>query len=241
MNIVITSGGTSERIDMVRKITNSSSGRLGSLIASKFKNDQVFYICAKKSIKPTGNNIKIIEIEGTKDLEKEVKHILTKNKIDVFIHSMAVSDYMVDYVTTSKLLSDNYHQENLSTYLKNNKNRLTDKKISSYEDDLIIRLIKTPKIISMIKTLSPNTTLIGFKLLDDVPKRELIDVAIKLKDKNQCDYVVANDLKNINASKHIAYIINKNNEIIKTYTKEEIADTLYNIITNFNKEKYNIL
>ena len=52
MNVVITAGGTSEPIDMVRKITNSSSGKLGSIIASKFNQCKVFYICAKKSIKP---------------------------------------------------------------------------------------------------------------------------------------------------------------------------------------------
>lgn len=118
MNIVITSGGTSERIDMVRKITNSSSGRLGSIIADKFPNDNVFYICAKNAIKPLNKNIQIIEIEGTKDLEKAVIDVLTNHKIDVFIHSMAVSDYMVDYVTTSKLLSDNFNNSNIYDYLK---------------------------------------------------------------------------------------------------------------------------
>lgn len=232
MNIVITSGGTSERIDMVRKITNSSSGRLGSIIAEKFTNDTIYYICAKNAIRPINKNIKIIEIEGTKDLESAVKNILTNHKIDVFIHSMAVSDYMVDYVATSKLLSDNFDNTNLQTYLKTNQAKLTDKKISSYEDDLIIRLIKTPKIIHMIKEISPNTLLIGFKLLDDVSKKELIDTAIKLKDKNKCDYVVANDLKNIDTTNHLAYIIDKDNNYIEAKTKEEIADNLYQIVTN---------
>lgn len=230
MNIVITSGGTSERIDMVRKITNSSSGRLGSIIADRFPDDKVYYICAKNSIKPQNKNIKIIEIEGTKDLESAVKDVLTNNRIDVFIHSMAVSDYMVDYVTTSKLLSDNFNNTNLLEYLEKNQHKLTDKKISSYEDDLIIRLIKTPKIIHMIKELSKSTLLIGFKLLDDVSKEELINVATKLKDKNRCDYVVANDLKNINATKHIAYIIDKDNNYIEATTKDEIADALYQIV-----------
>ena len=32
--IIITAGGTSEKIDNVRKITNSSSGRLGMTIAN---------------------------------------------------------------------------------------------------------------------------------------------------------------------------------------------------------------
>ncbi len=47
MNVVITAGGTSEPIDMVRKITNSSSGKLGSIIASKF-NEIMYFIFAQK-------------------------------------------------------------------------------------------------------------------------------------------------------------------------------------------------
>ena len=42
--IIITSGGTSEKIDNVRKITNSSSGKLGMLIANHLleENDDIF-------------------------------------------------------------------------------------------------------------------------------------------------------------------------------------------------------
>ena len=36
MKIIITAGGTSERIDDVRTITNSSTGRLGFTIGSAF-------------------------------------------------------------------------------------------------------------------------------------------------------------------------------------------------------------
>ena len=35
MKIIITAGGTSEKIDNVRKITNSSSGKLGLCIANE--------------------------------------------------------------------------------------------------------------------------------------------------------------------------------------------------------------
>ena len=34
MKVVITAGGTSEKIDNVRKITNSSTGKLGLCIAN---------------------------------------------------------------------------------------------------------------------------------------------------------------------------------------------------------------
>ena len=36
MNILITSGGTSEKIDQVRSITNHSTGQLGKMIAERF-------------------------------------------------------------------------------------------------------------------------------------------------------------------------------------------------------------
>ena len=55
--IIITAGGTSERIDNVRKITNSSSGRLGMTIANYLleeNNDlMIYYVCSKNSLRPT--------------------------------------------------------------------------------------------------------------------------------------------------------------------------------------------
>ena len=36
MNILITSGGTSEKIDQVRSITNHSTGQLGKIISKRF-------------------------------------------------------------------------------------------------------------------------------------------------------------------------------------------------------------
>ena len=107
-----------------------------------------------------------------------------------------------------------------------------DSKISSYEDDLVIVLKKTPKIISIIKNICPDTYLVGFKLLDNVKKEKLIEVAKKLRDKNNCDLVVANDLKNINKDMHKAYIIDKNNNEILCNTKEEIAKNLVKKLLN---------
>ena len=56
LNIVITAGGTSEPIDNVRKITNSSTGKLGAVIAEELLKREdvgkIFYIKAKKAITP---------------------------------------------------------------------------------------------------------------------------------------------------------------------------------------------
>ncbi len=90
----------------------------------------------------------------------------------------------------------------------------------------MILLKPTPKIISLIKPLSPSTFLVGFKLLDHVKTEELIKVATELKKKNQCDLVVANDLNDIRTGLHKAYIIGEKEEIIEAQGKEDIARKL---------------
>ena len=156
--IIITAGGTSEKIDNVRKITNSSSGKLGSVIATKLlelqddKIEKIYYVCSKNTIRPIGEKIEIIEIVDTKNLELVIKKLLKENKIDYFIHSMAVSDYTVDYVTTAENLAISLENKgNILETICNFNLVITDDKISSNYDNLIIKLKKTPKIISIIK------------------------------------------------------------------------------------------
>jgi len=232
MKIIITAGGTSEKIDNVRKITNSSSGKLGlcianELIRSKGKEiETLYYICNKEAYKPTDDKVKVIEISSTIELKEVIEKLLTNEKIDYFIHSMAVSDYMVSYVSSSSLLSseiENNNYKDIECTIINNKNVINCNKISSNEDNLIILLKPTPKVISIIKSISPNTFLVGFKLLDGVSEKKLINVAEKLLNKNKCDLVVANDLKKIRSGNHKAFIIDGNNRKIIANGKEDIA------------------
>lgn len=224
MKIVITAGGTSEKIDNVRKITNSSTGKLGLCIANEFLKTigdvEVTYICSKEAFCPSDDRVKIKRIIGVDDLEREVRNVLENNDIDVFIHSMAVSDYKVDYVSTLEKLKNN---EEFT---------MTDNKISSSLSDLVIVLKPTKKIISIIKDISPNTYLVGFKLLDNVTKDKLIEVATNLMIKNKCNLVVANDLENIRNGKHIGYIIDEENNVIVAEGKDDIAKKLVRRIEN---------
>ncbi len=238
-HVVITAGGTSERIDNVRKITNSSSGKLGTIIANHLllKNEDVFiyYVCSKNSVKPSDPRVQVIEVDGTLDLKNKIEGLLINNQIDVFIHSMAVSDYTTDYVTTIERIKESVRRNpNLDDAFKSI-DVITGNKLSSYEDNLVIVLKPTPKIISLIKDLSPETYLVGFKLLDGVSREELISVASKLRDKNRCDLVVANDLRTIRDGKHTALIIDKENTVLEAHGKEDIAKKLVRRINDDKK------
>ena len=226
---VITSGGISEKIDNVRKITNSSSGKLGMTIANHLlesKSDiTIYYVCSKNVLRPSNKRVKIIEVVGTLDLKDKVESLLRNEKIDYFIHTMAVADYMVDYVTTVDKMKKSFLNNSDMEVIK-------DTKISSYENNLVLVLKPTPKIISLIKKESPLTYLVGFKLLDGVSKKELIEVATRLRDKNKCDLVVANDLKDIRNKEHKAYIIDKEDKIVEASDKEDIAKKLVRMMDN---------
>lgn len=239
MNVIITAGGTSEYIDSVRKITNSSSGKLGSIIANKFlqssKINKVFYVCHKGAILPTENKkIEIIYIKTVENLQKTLETLIKIQKIDVIVHSMAVSDYTVEYVTTTENLAKNLSSktEEQITEILQNKNLGVDnsKKISSSLSEVFIKLVPTPKVISKIKEWDKNIFLVGFKLLSNVSKENLLEVATAMLKKNDCDAVVANDLKDISAEKHKAYILKKDGNIVDAQTKDEIAERLSEIV-----------
>lgn len=226
MRIVITAGGTSEPIDDVRKITNTSTGSLGLAIANAFLHDhrdvvdKIYYLHGEKAQYPDNAAVEHIRIGGTMDLKEQLTRVLESEKIDAVIHAMAVSDYMVDKVTTV---------EEIKTGVKSDK--LSGNKISSSIDDLAIILKRTPKIIGMIKEVSPESRLVGFKLLSNVPHEELIEVASALMQKNHCDFVLANDLSEIGDGMHKGYLVHRDGKVDTMQTKKEIAEMIANRIT----------
>ena len=62
--------------------------------------------------------------------------------------------------------------------------------------------------------------------MEGVSKEELFNVASKLREKNNADFIVANDLAKIGHGKHWAMIINKDGIVTECNTKIEIAKAL---------------
>ena len=221
MNILITSGGTSEKIDRIRSITNHSTGRLGKIIAETFldKGDQVTLVTTPKAVRPAAHpNLTIAQIENVAELLETLEPLVHTH--DVLIHAMAVSDYTPVYMTGFEAVAAS---PDMTEFL--NKTN-SESKISSQDDVQVLFLKKTPKIISLVKKWNPAIRLIGFKLLVNVTKEELLKPARASLIKNQAEIIVANDLTEISNQEHKAYLVGKET-VTQAQSKEEIAQLLY--------------
>ncbi len=221
MNILITSGGTSEKIDRVRSITNHSTGQLGKIIAETFldKGDQVTLVTTPNAVRPAAHpNLTIVQIENVAELHKSLEPLVHTH--DVLIHAMAVSDYTPVYMTGLETVAAS---SDMAEFLDKTN---SESKISSQDDVQVLFLKKTPKIISLVKKWNLDIRLIGFKLLVDVSKEELLKTARASLIKNHAEIIIANDLTKISNKEHKAYLVG-NDTVTRAQSKEEIARLLY--------------
>lgn len=226
--ILITAGPTNEYIDEVMKITNMSTGRLGIELSKNFlANDcEVTLICTR-SVARSGlyeryglqdkAGLNTIQIETTDDMYNALKRE-SNNKYDLVIHAAAVGDYKPEYSFRMEDMAKEIFEtiqsgatyEKILDTLTNPKCKVNDDtKISSYEPHLTVKLTLTTKLISNLKRWYPDSVLVGFKLLENVTKEHIIEVANKLCIKNDMDYIIANDLADLRKGNHVSYLVNK--------------------------------
>jgi phosphopantothenate---cysteine ligase (CTP) len=250
MNIIITAGGTTERIDPVRKISNMATGKLGSLIAEEFARqggksiEKIYYLCPEGALLPKSGCVEIIPAEGSESVQNSLSSLLTDRKIDAVVHSMAVSDYTVDRVTTAGLLAEfladrlfpvrpgqfespNALAQAIAGWIRENDRHLDNrKKLASDYEDLMLSMRRTPKLIHMIKALQPSAILVGFKLLNGVERQRLLEAGYGVLEKNSCDFVLANDLTEIGPDRHVGFLLSPDRSCVRLETKQEIAQAI---------------
>ena len=214
--IIITSGPTNEQIDAVMKITNMSTGALGSTIAETFlrersKNiEKVYYLSPKLALKPrlTSPLLDYITVESTQDLLDELTHLLTTERIDAVVHSAAVGDYKASYTIRAEDLIDEIIRKQAEAG-----------GVLGYDE--LMEIFDSPEAVQ-----NDSTTLVGFKLLEGIARDELLNVASRLREKNQADYIIANDLSKIGNGKHWAMVVGASGVETECETKQEIADAI---------------
>ncbi len=210
-NILITSGSTRGYLDAIRYITNTSTGKLGCEIALEamkhgadvtyiYGADSLFPVTQDhKEIKPS--QLKLIEIETNDDLIKVLHEKLKNRRFDAIVHAMAVADYVPA--------------------------RAKPNKTPSNKDEWMLKLVKTSKVITIIRDIWPEALLVGFKLEVNRTKEDLIKIARKFLKKSGSDLIVANDNKSISRNSHTAYMITGDGKVSKPLKgKKEIAKSI---------------
>ena len=106
-----------------------------------------------------------------------------------------------------------------------------DTKISSYEPHLTVKLTLTTKLISHLREWYPNALLVGFKLLENVEKEYLMEVARKLCIKNRMDYIIANDLHDLRQGQHLSFLVNEEGyQNVEFHSPEDIFEETRSLV-----------
>ena len=208
MKILITSGGTKIPIDLVRSITNMSRGTFGSRICDAFWRNtpidtRVTFLYAKDSRMPellqtTGPAIKpvrLIEYKTFDDYKGAIEKLLSEEQFDIICLAAAVSDYGVEKVFNGKY--------------------------RSREDEMTIKLVKLPKVITEVRKLNPGAILCGFKLLVNSTDEELHEAMQRQFAENGIDLCIGNDIRDIKANDHRLTIMEKGKEGFEVYRKHD--------------------
>lgn len=202
--ILITAGPTLEKIDPVRYITNSSSGKMGYALAKSAKNmgADVILVSGPTHIKSVAG-IDIHNAGSAEEMCDTVLEIITSKQPDIFISCAAVADYTP--IET--------HQH----------------KLKKSSDIVTLKLKKTKDILSIVSQMNHRCLLVGFAAETE---NLLANAQKKLKNKH-LDMVIANDVsgnKVFGQDDNEVYILTKHNQnnplFLKRNTKSIIADQI---------------
>jgi len=195
--VLMTAGPTIEKIDPVRVITNLSTGKTGTALASELVSAgaKVTLVYGPGTSHPP--KCKIISVNTVTEMFNAVKKEL-KKKYDIVILAAAASDYIP----------------------KNSKRKLNSK------NPLTIKLAQAPKIIDFVKKWQKDVFLVGFKAETDVSQRELIARTRKKLKESKADLMAANDIgSKYTDSNYNEIILVDAENVVKTgkRTKQKIA------------------
>ena len=213
INFLITAGPTHEKIDPVRYIGNSSSGKMGyslAKIASEL-GANVKLILGPTNLSMDLSNIECIRVQDSKEMYAQT--IKYYKESDIVIFSAAISDFKPIKTNNSKI-----------------------KKESGLDS---IDLQPTLDILKELGKIKTSQYLVGFALeTENVIK----NAKSKLKSKN-LDAIVVNkigDFNPISSDYNQIDFINSNLEVTSFEKKLKIDvsnDIIYQIIENVNKTK----
>jgi phosphopantothenoylcysteine synthetase/decarboxylase len=197
MNILITAGGTLVPIDRVRGLGNSATGVTGAMIALA-AHDRGHYVTLATS-RPQSKHPQfplthVRKYETFDQLHEIMTEAVPSGRYDCIVHSAAVSDYRPAGIfapaTGTKFEDGGWHGDPPA---------LEDRsagKISSDDPELWLRLVRTPKLIDLVRTKWQfRGVLVKFKLEVGLDAATLTDIAERSRKQSDADLMVANTVE----------------------------------------------
>lgn len=180
MNCVVTAGPTYEPLDAVRRLTNFSTGTLGSQLANFLaaRGHQVTLLLGEGATF-TGEQRaqQILRFTTTEDLAQKIAALAATPPGAIF-HTAAVSDFRV-----TKL----FRRTPVGLQVP-----IERGKIPSRLGALVAELAPTPKIISRLRLLFPEALLVGWKYEVDGRRASVLRLARNQMQRCQTDACVTN-------------------------------------------------
>ena len=149
MHCIVTAGPTYEPIDQVRRLTNHSTGQLGTGLAKRLADDghEVTLLRGRSATHTEQlEGVELKQFTTTADLAEKLKH---STEVDAVFHAAAVSDFAVGQIF--RRADDGQLKP------------LNEGKLSTRDGDLLLELKPTPKIIASLREWFAEALLVGWK------------------------------------------------------------------------------
>ena len=181
MNCIVTAGPTFEPLDNVRRLTNFSTGRLGTELANFLaaRGHKVVLLVGESATYAGERRAQRVEVfSTTADLRAKLKSFSGK-KVDAIFHAAAVSDFAFGRIFTPDAANELVEIKSA-------------KKISTGAGKLLAELLPTPKIISELRGWFPKAKIIGWKFEAEGKRADAIAAARKQTAHCSTDLCVVN-------------------------------------------------
>ena len=180
MNCIVTAGPAYEPLDDVRRLTNFSTGRLGTELANYLaaRGHNVVLLLGEQATYTGERHAQRAEFfSTTADLRAKLKALSAK-KADAIFHAAAVSDFSFGRI--------------FAPDAANKLAEIKGRKISTRQGKLLVELLPTPKIIAELRGWFPRTKIVGWKFEADGKRAEAIAAARRQLAECSTDLCVVN-------------------------------------------------
>ena len=205
--VIVSAGGTRERIDPVRYISNDSSGKMGYAMAqaADWLGATVTLVSTTQSLLPP-EGVQVHEVASAQELAQAMT--AHYDQMDYVVMAAAVSDYRVKHPHDQKI-----------------------KKVAG-QTDWQLDLVQNPDILAQLGQTKRQQVLIGFA----AETQNLLEHARAKLSKKGADWLIANDVSNpaigFNSDKNQVYVLGAQGQevLLPQQSKTSLALAAWQVI-----------